>query len=620
MRVLGWSMRLGSIAFAVTVSLMFFQNCGGSFGVSENSARSLVSEHFDQFQSDQAQYKVDQLATGKLVENPHVFRTARRVYLLGSDRNIYESISLKNFSKGQYTKHQLKLDMTQPDVAPKGIGQIPNDVDLWSLAPYRDGQGQYHLYATIHIGNFKTAIAYFVPSNPSQIWEGDKPILNWRFSKLILGDFVNNTFHYDFKAIEDPATGKLYGVYTNQVNKENNVYIANMPSPDRVAGILSTTKGGQFKTEFAWSGTLPLLEGANIHFINGKYVMVYTTGSFFANNYKIGLAYSDRFTGPYEKVIVNDHQQLWGEAGEKAIAYLVQNEKPEAKNYLGNYVNAPGIGNIDYEDGQFYLVFHGNLLTEPTKECQPGRWHIPKQGTSCYNPAKRRAFRVALEIGKTFLGPKSEWIQLKDTSPRLDLSWTKREGALYSLDLELTNGERVPVCAGADTLGNTNSFTFRESCPDQNNLHIPMNHVAKVFVYSSIPYPDGSWNFDSVKVAVADYKGQTNSLFVPFLEAPLIKNAGSSFLGEACKQKGCIWVIGRNFANDSKIDIRYPSGDKVIASLTPQESSSFTNGDRVLVVYLPTEALGSALRTTGLKVWVTSPSLGKWSNGFDINP
>ena len=70
MRVLGWSMRLGSIAFAVTVSLMFFQNCGGSFGVSENSARSLVSEHFDQFQSDQAQYKVDQLATGKLVENP----------------------------------------------------------------------------------------------------------------------------------------------------------------------------------------------------------------------------------------------------------------------------------------------------------------------------------------------------------------------------------------------------------------------------------------------------------------------------------------------------------------------------------------------------------------------
>ena len=106
-----------------------------------------------------------------------------------------------------------------------------------------------------------------------------------------------------------------------------------------------------------------LVEVGNIIKVDGKYLMLYSVGSYKSPVYKIGVAWSGTFLPPhgatYRKVTMPDPKGVWGSRSEQEVDYLLQSRLPNWPNCAGDTVRAPGVGSLVECDGNWYLFFAG---------------------------------------------------------------------------------------------------------------------------------------------------------------------------------------------------------------------------------------------------------------------
>ena len=229
-------------------------------------------------------------------------------------------------------------------------------------------------------------------------------ISSWKVDKQLVGHVptVNNTSfsyaNYVGKLMQDAPGDPLYLVYVARLaNNVNGLVAQRMVDPKTVATstapITLLAPSPDLNSEYR-DGTqgLQLTETGNIVKINHTWVLLYTVGDYQTNDYKIGVAYSDSMTGPYQKVIAPDTNNVWGEnaAGvHNEVVYLLQSQKPAWFNYT-QQVTAPGVPSIISQTvngaSTYFLTFAG----------YPSTATIGADGK--YNPAQRIPYYAPLTI------------------------------------------------------------------------------------------------------------------------------------------------------------------------------------------------------------------------------
>ncbi len=277
--------------------------------------------------------------------------------------------------------------------------------DFWAFHIYRHTDGTFHGYAAVHFPFFRTMIAHFLPA-PGETWSDERPILRWEFESILIGDLKLGYFAYDPEVVRDDD-GQLYLFYSsghpNEVTSVD-IHIKAVRmldpatlDPDFAPRPVLSPEG--FRSEDRNPRFVQILEGATVKKIQGKWVLLYSVGDFRENNYKLGVAYSDRLIPPegefYRKPTAPDPKDLWknretAEEGDRKkqeigaekkadreevgkedggeVVYLIQSEHKEWPNYLGDVLSGAGIGTIVNLDGQPILVFHARLAKKPIKD------------------------------------------------------------------------------------------------------------------------------------------------------------------------------------------------------------------------------------------------------------
>ena len=311
----------------------------------------------------------------KPLADPYVFQHHGEWHIYGTDRFAFRGTHL-NVDSLRAEPFELKFPGRQPPQ------------DIWGFHPYQESDGSFHAVATLHLGNFRTEIAYFRPSGnfPSKAVP-----TAWTFSHVLIPYAEGRQSPYETKFVRD--AGNLYLVYClNEGSTAVNIVAQKMKNPSTIDAnspvqVLLRPEG--FRSEDRNAGrVLQIVEGPNIVPLGDVFVMFYSVGDFAQRNYKTSFAYSDHLIptagGTYKKVLVNDLRNVWESPKEKAgkeIYYLLQSEHVNWPNYVGNQVLAPGLANLVMEDGKPYLVFHGY---EPT---QVG-----------LNPALRYCWKLPIQV------------------------------------------------------------------------------------------------------------------------------------------------------------------------------------------------------------------------------
>jgi hypothetical protein len=118
---------------------------------------------------------------------------------------------------------------------------------------------------------------------------------------------------------------------------------------------------------------LRIVEGTFIQRIQSKYVLVYSVGFYSNASYKAGVAYSDtlipRPGNRYQKALLADGSE---------VQYLLQTHRRNQPDYVGDFVNGPGIGSIVILGDRYYLLF---AARRPGHETAAGEgryaWLVP---------------------------------------------------------------------------------------------------------------------------------------------------------------------------------------------------------------------------------------------------
>ncbi|KAF7187597.1 hypothetical protein HII31_10936 [Pseudocercospora fuligena] len=205
------------------------------------------------------------------------------------------------------------------------------------IHPYQSGSKtdsgdtrSWDAVVTLHVQNTSdcngisgwSIIVHAHPEDPNHL---DTPPTSWIGDKLLVGSFSENVnANYDGKYFRIPA-GQLYLVYQKaheEKSKDKKV-------DGVVAHSLSDPKTPSPGAEPQWlllpdedlnsenyvlanDGKFKLIETGNILTINNTFIMAYSVGAFFNTSYKLGIAYSDTFLGPYRKVYKKNPDQIWG--------------------------------------------------------------------------------------------------------------------------------------------------------------------------------------------------------------------------------------------------------------------------------------------------------------------
>jgi hypothetical protein len=274
---------------------------------------------------------------------------------------------------------------------------------IWGFVPYQHRDGSWHGYATLHYGGFRTAIAHFLPE-AGAIWRTGEPIARWRFDKILVGDLAaGKATAYESKMVTD-ETGALYLICSASSAAGRNVHILaqRMLDPGRIdprwaPRPLLDPEG--YRSEDRNPGYIQIVEGANVTKIGSKYVLLYSVGDFSLNNYKLGVAYSDRLVPSpgrtYRKVLIPDAGNVWGNAGRtNEVCYLLQSEQSDWPNYCRELVSGPGLGNIVAIGRDYWLVFHGY-----------------KAGDKDHDARNRYVWALRLKVNMDERRPMQEWIR-----------------------------------------------------------------------------------------------------------------------------------------------------------------------------------------------------------------
>lgn len=255
------------------------------------------------------------------------------------------------------------------------------------IHPYQSGSKtdsgdtrSWDAVVTLHVQNTSdcdgisgwSIIVHAHPENPNHL---DTPPASWIGDKLLIGSFLENVdANYDGKYFRTP-NDQLYLIYQKsheEKSKDKKVdgvvalslfdprtitpgaspHWLLLPDPDLNSENYILSNNGKFK----------LIETGNIRAINNTFIMAYSVGAFFNTSYKIGIAYSDTFLGPYRKVYKKNPGEVWGTpASRKEVWYLLQGDQEvEGWRYVGDEVLAPGVPTVAKigEDG-WVLLFAG---------------------------------------------------------------------------------------------------------------------------------------------------------------------------------------------------------------------------------------------------------------------
>lgn len=200
-----------------------------------------------------------------------------------------------------------------------------------------------------------SVIAHATPDDPTS----STPPTTWVADNLIIGSFANNVdADYDGKYFQD--SGQLYLIYQKELSASphrDGIVAQAMDSPTQHASsgpvtmLAPNPDTNPLMSEWYYpnnhTGNLnfKLVETGNIRKINGKYVMAYSVGAFNRTTYKLALAWSDTFLGPYTKVTQVNPDSIWGTTGPEVL-YLLQSEQSNWPNYVANQVLSPGVPTV----------------------------------------------------------------------------------------------------------------------------------------------------------------------------------------------------------------------------------------------------------------------------------
>ena len=145
-------------------------------------------------------------------------------------------------------------------------------------------------------------------------------------------------------------------MYVTRRGRDNHIMAQRLAAPDRVDRASPRTRfwspRDSARRTATIAGGMQLVESPGIFRHRGKSILLYSVGDFALNNYKLGVAYSDRLIPPdgkqYEKVLRKDERKVWGQQPSSAeVVYVLQSQKPDWPNDCGDLVVGPGTGERD---------------------------------------------------------------------------------------------------------------------------------------------------------------------------------------------------------------------------------------------------------------------------------
>lgn len=240
---------------------------------------------------------------------------------------------------------------------------------IWGFTLWQSPEGVLHGYGTVHYGRFRTAIAHFVPATGEE-WTEAHPITRWVLDRMLVGDFERGSWAYDQEIYTD-ADGRQWLVYnaglpTGALGENVSILARRMLDPVRLADepprVLLAPEGLRSEDR-NHPGGMQLVESVQIQQFGERYCLFYSVGDFDRANYKVGAAWSDELIPPpgqsYRKVLVPDPADLWGSGRGEEVLYLLQSQRPEWPNWVGDRLSGPGIASIvTMPDGAPRLLFH----------------------------------------------------------------------------------------------------------------------------------------------------------------------------------------------------------------------------------------------------------------------
>ncbi|MBV9736345.1 MAG: hypothetical protein JO209_10595 [Acidisphaera sp.] len=236
--------------------------------------------------------------------------------------------------------------------------------------------------------------------NQIRYWRVDKELIG-RIPTIsdTAGTIVFDYANYAGKLVQDRVGDPIYLIYVKRLGSTMAGIVAQpMLSPDTVdtsrppITLLAPDLRRSSEYRDGASG-LQIIETANVVKIRQTWALLYTTGNYRSDTYKIGIAYSDRLTGPYEKVLARDLDNVWrnypGGASGDEVVYLLQGQNPNWFNFI-RHVKAPGVPTILMETisghDQYFMTFAGYP-----------QWMEPR-GDQQYNPAARVAYFAPVSV------------------------------------------------------------------------------------------------------------------------------------------------------------------------------------------------------------------------------
>jgi hypothetical protein len=317
--------------------------------------------------------------------DPNILKVGDYYYLTGT---VPRMARTRTFQPGDVQWFDLEVDLGPYSKAAS---------DFWAFHMYRHTDGTFHGYAAVHFPFFRTMIAHFLPAE-GETWTSERPILRWELESILIGDLKLGHFAYDPEVVRDDD-GQLYLFYSsghpNEVTSVDiHIKAVHMLDPatlDPDFAPRPVLSPDGYRSEDRNPRFVQILEGATVKKIQGRWVLLYSVGDFRENNYKLGVAYSDRLIPLegefYRKPTAPDPKDLWKnkETAEEAgdgdkvaagemmkengteVVYLIQSEHKEWPNYLGDVISGAGIGTIVNLDGQPILVFHARQAKKPIK-------------------------------------------------------------------------------------------------------------------------------------------------------------------------------------------------------------------------------------------------------------
>lgn len=327
--------------------------------------------------------------------DPNVFKFGDDYYVFGTRSHFFRT---RTFQRDDIEMFDLQLDFGEhsPDV--RGI---------WGFSVYQHTDGEFHAYATLHFGSHQTVVAHLEPQEGEE-WTTADPITKWRLTSILVGDPSADESAYESKVLRDDD-GSLYLVTNQRVGDDVHIVAYEMESPavlkpDATRHILLSPEG--YHTEDRnLPGSMQIVESTVIQKIQGKYMLLYSVGDYARSNYKIGTAFADTLIPDdgYQKIRVSDPKGVWQDRGLGGeIYYVLQTQRLNWYNFVGHWVDGPGIGTIIHlEDGD-HMIFHARRRGVIPER---GGWH-------------RYVWIIPVDINIGDGDPSPDWIRPRIPKPR----------------------------------------------------------------------------------------------------------------------------------------------------------------------------------------------------------